>query len=117
MAIMGNKARWRAIKATTAEMANMFAAQLGQPVNDATGLKGKYDFTLSWVTEFRGGSRGAAVAGTPEGGSPLAGMDDSEAGPTLVQAIQSQLGLKLEQKKGPIEMIVVDHVEKVPTEN
>ena len=44
-------------------------------------------------------------------------MDDSEAGPTLVQAIQSQLGLKLEQKKGPMEMIVVDHVEKVPTEN
>ncbi len=117
MAMMGNKARWRAIKATTAEMANMFAAQLGQPVNDATGLKGKYDFTLSWVTESRGGSRGAAAAGQPEGGSPLAGMDDSEAGPTLVQAIQSQLGLKLEQKKGPMEMIVVDHVEKVPTEN
>jgi uncharacterized protein (TIGR03435 family) len=117
MAIMGNKARWRAIKATTAQMANMFAAQLGQPVTDATGLTGKYDFTLFWVTESRGSGRGAAMAGQPEGGSPLAGMDDSEAGPTLVQAIQSQLGLKLEQKKGPMEMIVVDHVEKAPTEN
>ncbi len=55
MAIMGNKARWRAIKVTSAQIASMFASQLGQPVNDATGLKGKYDFTLSWVTESRGG--------------------------------------------------------------
>jgi uncharacterized protein (TIGR03435 family) len=91
MAMMGNKARWRAVKATTAQIASMFAAQLGQPVNDATGLRGKYDFTLSWVTESRGGSRGAAVAGPPEGGSPLAGMDDSEAGLTLVQAIQTKV--------------------------
>jgi len=112
MAMMGNKARWRAAKATSASIASMFAAQLGQPVTDATGLTGKYDFTLSWVTESRGGNRGAAGSDPP-----LAGMDDSDAGPTLVQAIQSQLGLKLEQKKGPMEVIVVDHVERVPTEN
>ena len=117
MAMMDGKARWRATKETTEKLASMLAAQLGQPVTDATGLKGKYDFTLSWAAEPFSGGRGAAIASQLEGGSPLAGMSESEAGPTLFSAIQSQLGLRLEQKKGSIEMLVVDHVEKVPTEN
>jgi uncharacterized protein (TIGR03435 family) len=39
------------------------------------------------------------------------------AGPTLVEAIQEQLGLKLERKKGSVDVFVIDHVEKVPVEN
>jgi uncharacterized protein (TIGR03435 family) len=117
MAMMDGKARWRATKETTEQLASMLAAQLGQPVTDATGLKAKYDFTLSWATESFSGGRGGAAASQPEGGSPLAGTSESEGGPTLFSAIQSQLGLRLEQKKGSIEMVVVDHVEKVPTEN
>jgi uncharacterized protein (TIGR03435 family) len=116
MAIMGSKARWHAVKATTAMIASMLAAQTGQPVNDVTGLTGKYEFTLSWFTGS-GGGRGAAIASQPEGGSPLAGMNETDEGPSLIMAIQSQLGLKLEQKKGTIEMLVVDHVERAPTEN
>jgi uncharacterized protein (TIGR03435 family) len=112
MAMMGGKARWRNNKATMKDVASMLAAQVGQPVTDATGLTGKYAFTLSWAT---GGGR--PIAAPTGGDTPLAGMNDPDEGPTLFSAIQSQLGLKLEQKKGSIEMLVVDHVEKAPTEN
>jgi uncharacterized protein (TIGR03435 family) len=117
MAMMNGKARWRATKETTGMLASMLGTQLSQPVTDATGLKGKYDFTLSWVTGSFGGGRGGAAVSQPEGGSPLAGMSEPDDGPTLFSAVQSQLGLKLEQKKGSIEVLVVDHAERMPTEN
>jgi uncharacterized protein (TIGR03435 family) len=40
-----------------------------------------------------------------------------DSGPTIYAAIQDQLGLRLEQKKGQIDLLVIDHAEKVPTEN
>jgi uncharacterized protein (TIGR03435 family) len=113
MAMMNGVARWRPVRITMKGIASMLGLQLGQPVNDATGLTGKYDLTLSWVT---GGGRFPAGASQPAG-SPLAGIEDSPVGQDLMGAIQTQLGLKLEQKKGSIEMLVVDHVERVPTEN
>jgi uncharacterized protein (TIGR03435 family) len=114
MIMMNGKARWRASESTMAQVASMLAAQLGQPVNDATGLTGKYDFSLFWATENSGARVGG---GAIVSGSPIAGLPDSDGGPTLQSAIQSQLGLKLEQRKGTIEMLVVDHAEKLPTEN
>jgi uncharacterized protein (TIGR03435 family) len=87
----------------TAETMEDFAVSLSmlvhKPVTDATGLSGKYDFTLHWIAE---------------GFGPSAADD---AGPTLFRALPEQLGLKLESKKGMVEMLVVDHVEKTPTEN
>lgn len=114
MAMMNGVARWRPMKATMKTIASMMSGQVGSPVNDATGLTGKYDFTLSWVT---GGGRGTGAVASQSSGSPLAGVDDSQGGPTLMNALQSQLGLKLEPRKGMIDMLVVDHVEKAPTEN
>ena len=61
-------------------------------MTDATGLRGAYDYTLSW-------------------------SDNPDSGPSLFSAIQATLGLKLEPKKGLLDIIVVDHAEKVPTEN
>lgn len=101
MAIMYDRARMRVIGVSMADFANRLAVQLGHPVTDATGLSGKYDLTLSWVS---GSLR------------PQAGDADSP-GPDLLGAVQEQLGLKLEPKKGPVEMIVIDHIEKLPTEN
>jgi uncharacterized protein (TIGR03435 family) len=43
--------------------------------------------------------------------------DNGPSGPTLIHAVQDQLGLKLNSKKGPGDIVVVDHVEKVPIEN
>jgi uncharacterized protein (TIGR03435 family) len=103
MAMMGGKARWREAAATAEEIASMLSAQSRQPVIDATGLKGKYSFTLSWV------------AGLAENRAAIADASEPE-GPTLIEAVQSQLGLRLEPKKVQVRILIVDHVEK-PTEN
>jgi uncharacterized protein (TIGR03435 family) len=87
---------------------------LRQPVFDATGLKGKYDFELTWSPDLAGMGvppppPGAASEPPP---APLA-----PDGPTLFGAIQSQLGLKLEARKRQVDVLVLDHAEKVPTAN
>lgn len=77
----------------------------GSIIEDRTGLKGNYDFTLRWT---------AGVSQTPAGGQQVAGGTPSRdsSGPSLFTAIQEQLGLKLESQNGPGEILVIDHVEK-----
>jgi uncharacterized protein (TIGR03435 family) len=101
MAIMSDKARLYHPRMTMLALANQLSGQLSTPVTDATALKGEYEIDLYWV----------AGSGLRSG----APMDDPD--PTLVQALQDQLGLRLEQKKGAVDFLVVDHAEKVPTEN
>jgi uncharacterized protein (TIGR03435 family) len=79
---------------------------VGRTVEDRTGLLGKYDFTLRWTPE--------TAAATPPGPQELELPNDS--GPSIFTALQEQLGLKLEPTKGPVEVLVVDHVER-PSEN
>jgi uncharacterized protein (TIGR03435 family) len=111
MAIMNGRARLMYPRETMESFATMLSYQIGRPVTDATGVAGKFDISLFWDA---GGSRRSAAA---EGNTPLAGTSDPDAGPTIFEAIQSQLGLKLESKKGPVDILVVDHAEKVATEN
>ena len=73
------------------------------PVVDMTELKGSYDFTFD-ITEFLPRER---VAGEPPP-DPVAIMQT---------ALPKQLGLKLEARKLPIDTLVIDHVEKTPSEN
>ena len=71
-----------------------------RPVLDRTGLSGTFDFTLEW---------------TPEANSPLTPSADfqrDESGPTFLQALQEQLGLKLEAQTGPVDLLVLDHIEQ-----
>jgi uncharacterized protein (TIGR03435 family) len=98
------------------------SSQLGRPVVDATGLKAKYDITLDFAPD---GLKGTAIMmpppppqhdGAPGGGGPMASAPDA-GGPTIFTALQEQLGLKLEQRKGPVDLLVIDRMEKVPTEN
>jgi uncharacterized protein (TIGR03435 family) len=96
MAIMGNRAALHSGGGTMAEVAAQVSNQIRQPVTDATGLNGKYEIAMSWVP-----------------GEPAA----DDPGPSIFQALQEQLGLKLESKKGMIDIMVVDHIEKMPTEN
>jgi uncharacterized protein (TIGR03435 family) len=97
-----------------ASLVHMLSQQLGRTVLDKTGLKGNYDFALQWTPDQ---SQPAMLMG-PEGGKP--GTDNApppeSSGPSLFTAIQEQLGLKLESQKGPVEILVIDHVEK-PSEN
>ena len=85
------------------ELASVFQrAVLDRPVIDETGLSGRYDFDLEFTpdeTEF-----GGAFAGRTD-------ADKSEK-PGLLTAIQEQLGLKLESTKGPVDALVIDHVEE-----
>jgi uncharacterized protein (TIGR03435 family) len=74
---------------------------------DKTGLTGKYDFDL----EF------APPPHRQPGASPsLDNVEISDAGPSLFVALEKQLGLKLERKKALLDVMVIDHAEKVPAE-
>jgi uncharacterized protein (TIGR03435 family) len=81
---------------------------VGSPVEDRTGLTGTYDVHLEYVPD-PSGTAGLGATGT----GPLA----SDPGTGIFDAIQSQLGLKLTPRKVPVETLVIDHAEKVPTEN
>ena len=127
--MMNGRFRMQANGQTMKGLADMLSNQLGRPVIDETNLTGKYDFTLDYAPE-EGQMRGPMGLMPPPqhmdvpvggpGGGPAGGpapAASGETGPNLVTAVQEQLGLKLESKKGPLDLIVVDHVEKVPTEN
>jgi len=90
-----------------ADLANFLSNQLGQPVMDATGLRGRYDYALSFLMEPGGRAAGPEAA---DGSAP-------EFGVSLIDAVRDELGLRLEKKKGQAEVMVVDHAEKVPVEN
>jgi uncharacterized protein (TIGR03435 family) len=70
-----------------------------RPIVDLTGLTGSYDVKLEW-TPLKQGDQA-----------------DTLAGPTLLDAVQEQLGLKLEMRKGPMDVTVVDRAEKTPLPN
>ena len=119
--IMMENGRFRMVgsRQTTSDLANMLGEQLGRPVRDETGLKGKYDFTLDFAPEpGQGPMRGMPMPMPGPGGEGRGPAPDSqEGGPSLLTAVQEQIGLKLESKKGPVDTLVIDHAEKVPTEN
>ena len=76
-----------------------------EDILDMTGLKGVFELKLEWAHDT---------------GRPLAlgeNETDTTAGPSLFTAVQKQLGLKLESRKGPINVLVVDRAEQIPVEN
>jgi len=101
--------RWSERNLPMAEIVKTLSFHLGRPVIDRTGLKGNYDVEMRWTVDVawlleRAGRRDE-IGELPDSGP---------AGPTLARAIQDQLGLKLISKKGPGDVVVIDHVEKVP---
>ena len=87
------------MKALAASLGGM--EQFDRPIIDETGLQGTFDFTVEWNTQLQ-----KLQINPPIGSS----------GVSLVEAIQEQLGLKLESARGPVEVLVIDSVQK-PTEN
>jgi uncharacterized protein (TIGR03435 family) len=88
---MPGAGRLTGTQVSAAMLANVLSGQLNRTVQDQTGLQGVFDFKLEWEPD------------------PLAG--------NLFTAIQEQLGLKLEARKGPVEVVVIDHIERVPSAN
>jgi uncharacterized protein (TIGR03435 family) len=118
MNISNGRLHMMANKVEMGRLCDMLGQQLSRPVLDETGLKGTYDIDLQFTPEPGTGpaAKMGVMMGHPPGGEGGV-MSDQEASPTLFAALQEQLGLKLEQKKGPVALIVVDKGEKVPTEN
>jgi uncharacterized protein (TIGR03435 family) len=90
-------------KMTMAQLVEQFPRWMprdwfGMPVVDQTGLSGVYDISITWTLTDR----------RDEANEPAVSFFD---------ALQDQLGLKLEQRKTPVDRIVIDHIERVPTEN
>jgi len=107
MIVTNGKASWGA-EASMEEIATQIGTQLNRPVTDATGVSGKYEVALMWVTD--NGLRATAASTGGESGAPV--VSDTEPGPTLATALQEQLGLKLQPKKIMVDVLIIDHVEK-----
>jgi len=90
-------------KASMEQLAAIVSRELGEVVIDRTGLDGVYDFELRWTKDD---SKSATTDSGP-----------SEPLPTLPVALQDALGLRLQAQKVPVEVIVVDHLERMPIEN
>jgi bla regulator protein BlaR1 len=92
-------------------LAAQLSARLGLPVVDKTGLKGNYAFNLHWTPDKK------QDEALEQSGEPVAPEPPADSnGPSLLTALQEQLGLKLEPQTEPVQMLVIDHVE-APAEN
>jgi uncharacterized protein (TIGR03435 family) len=107
-----------------ADMLSSFSlAGDGPQVKDMTGLTGNYQVAMSFSMEDlmnMARAQGANVPNPPAGGAAAATPADAASDPggssTLLQAVQF-MGLKLESRKAVVEQLIIDHVEKTPTEN
>lgn len=86
---------------TLPEIAMRLTGSAGRPILDKTGLEGRYGFLLIYTPVSTQSADNAAASGPPD----------------FFTAVERQLGLKLEPNKEPIEVLVVDHAERIPTEN
>lgn len=106
------KMRMEVRGSTTTQLAHRLSGLLDRTVVDQTGITGKFNFPMEFTPNPN--MPGQALLLPPaRDEDPLHSPD---SGPNLFTALQEQLGLKLESAKGPVEVLVIDHVER-PTEN
>jgi uncharacterized protein (TIGR03435 family) len=98
---------------TMATLVRLLANGLDRPVLDETGLSGTYDIDVSWAPDVF--DRPSAFAEATREGADAVELPAPTA--TIFQAMQDALGLRLEARNAPVEMLVIDHVRRVPTEN
>jgi len=89
------------MEALAASLSRTYNSLLGRNVIDATGLAGTFDIHLTWTIDPLTAPAGPDTAPLPD-----------LTGPSILTALQEQLGLKLESAKGPVEVLVIDHIEK-----
>jgi uncharacterized protein (TIGR03435 family) len=104
-----------------AKLKDMAPGYIHSPVLDGTGLEGGYDFTLSFspvgvATAPPGGGRGGDPA-PPGPADLLPASSDPNGAVSLFEAIEKQLGLKLQAQRRPVRVLVVDQAEQKPIEN
>jgi bla regulator protein blaR1 len=92
-----------AVGISTDDLAQQLSRQLGTPVVNKTGLQGRYDFNLNWNDGKESSTENESSSG-------------NASAPSIFTAVQEQLGLKLQPLKAPMQVFVIDRLEK-PTEN
>jgi len=95
--------RLKAQQEPFSQLAGMLRVPDNLPVVNKTGLTGKFDFTLEYVT------------GLPD--ARLEGAAEPRPAPFLFEALEKQLGLQLIRKKAPFDVLIIDGFDKLPTEN
>jgi uncharacterized protein (TIGR03435 family) len=97
------------------ELIRILAMVMGRPVLDRTGLSGTYDISVVFFPDsLAAGLNHQVKAGDGSAAPPATAPDNGP--PSIVTALQEQLGLKLDSAKGPVEVLVIDHIER-PTAN
>jgi len=99
----GNSGRVRTLtakKSSMAVLADDVARSLGEMVVDKTGIEGVYDFELRFTTDDLSSN-----------------ASDMDGFPSLFTALMDTLGLRLQPEKVPVDIIVIDHLERIPTDN
>jgi uncharacterized protein (TIGR03435 family) len=96
--------------ASLASLVGLMSRFTARPVVDMTGIEGLYDFKLIFAPEINGNLIAGGIPG-PDGAATSV-----EPAPSVVDAVK-QYGLRLEARKAPVEMLIVTHLEKTPTEN
>ena len=100
--------KWTATAANMDIFTGRLSRMMDRPVIDMTGLAGGYDFTLTYTAD------------PPSNLPPDAKIKNGEpidlSGPTIFQAVRQQLGLRLEARKGPVPVMVIEHIER-PSRN
>ena len=91
-------------------LALLLSSMTGRTVVNKTDLKGSYDYTLDWTKYLQ------PPLAPPGADAPPGAFDPMSVEPAISTALEEQLGLKLESTKGPVEILVIDHVER-PSEN
>jgi uncharacterized protein (TIGR03435 family) len=102
------KGRFEASAANMGDLAKALANLLDRSVTDKTGVNGTFHVTLTFAVDD-------TTIRFPDAPNP-GGAVATDAGPNIFTALQEQLGLRLESRKGPVDVTVIDHVEK-PSEN
>jgi uncharacterized protein (TIGR03435 family) len=109
--------RFEATKLTMENTADLLARFTDRPIVDMTQIKGRYDFTMEFsADDFRAMRiRSALSAGVTLPPRALKLLEES-SGDALFDQVE-KLGLKLEPRKAPLEVLVIDHIERTPTDN
>jgi uncharacterized protein (TIGR03435 family) len=90
---------------------------LNWPILDSTGLEGGWDFTVTYNNSSLNVTGGRGEAGPAAADVGPGTATDPDGGFTIFEAVEKQLGLRLEMQKRPEPAIVIDHLEEKPTEN
>jgi uncharacterized protein (TIGR03435 family) len=101
---------------TIASLARFVSHNLDAPVEDATGLKGKYDVDVSWAPDWSIEKKDE-FAPADEAAHPSSVASLPTDKDDIFTSFRKSLGLKLERRKEAVEIIVIDHIEHVPTAN